>query len=115
MDQKVTEYINNFTDWRRHTLEELREIINSHEEINEDFKWRVPVWTSNGLLCAISGFKEHVKINFFQGAHLLEQIHFNSGLDSKDHRSINFGPSDKVNKEIIDNLIEQAIKFNKDK
>ncbi len=115
MNQNVTDYINSYTDWRGQALKELREIINSHPGVQEEFKWSVPVWTSNGLLCAISGFKGHVKINFFQGAHLPKKEHFNSGLDSKDHRSINFGANDKIDKVTINKLIGQAINLNKEK
>ena len=115
MHQKVTVKINSYTHWRGQALKELRENINSHPGIQEEFKWSVPVWTSNGLLCAISGFNGHVKINFFQGAHLPNQSYLDSGLDSKDHRSINFGLNDKLNKDTINELLEQAIKFNKEK
>ncbi len=115
MNQKVTEYINSYIDWRGQILKEFRVIINSHLEVQEDFKWGVPVWTSNGLLCAISCFKVHVKINFFHGSHLPDQSHFNSGLDSKDHRSINFSVSDKIDDVIINKLVQQAIEYNKEK
>lgn len=111
---KITEYITSFDDWRGEMLKELRQLINeTAPELTEDFKWNVPVWTHNGLVCAISAFKEHVKINFLKGAHLpVPQNMFNSGLDSKQHRSINFTKDDKLDKSALKQLIQAAATYN---
>lgn len=111
-DGQATEYINSFDDWRGNTLKELRELINA-TDLHEGFKWSVPVWTGNKMVCAISGFKDHVKINFFKGAHLSDQSAFNSGLDSKDHRSINISSTDKLDKAAIKQLILAAVAYDK--
>ncbi len=112
--EKITEYVNSFNDWRGKRLDELRRMINeSAPELTEDFKWSVPVWTRNGLVCAISAFKDHVKINFFKGAYLFDPNKlFNSGLDSKEHRSINFARSDKLNKPAITDLVRASLSLN---
>lgn len=113
-NNKITEHINSYTDWRGDLLSELRELINEAPlGLQEDFKWGVPVWTSNGLVCAVSGFKDHVKMNFFKGALLDDPKKvFNSGLDSKEHRSINFSRGDKVDKTAILNLLHAAVAYN---
>lgn len=113
---KVTEYINSFDDWRGELLRELRQLINqTAPELAEDFKWSVPVWTHNGLVCAISAFKDHVKINFLKGAFLdVPQNMFNSGLDSKMHRSINYKHGDKPDKLTLQKLIKAAVAYNRD-
>lgn len=92
-------------------LKELRQLINeAAPELTEDFKWSVPVWTHNGLVCAISAFKDHVKINFLRGASLpIPQSMFNSGLDSKMHRSINYSKGDKLDKPAVAQLVKAAI------
>ena len=114
MNEKVTAYVEGFTDWRGETLLKLRDIINtSGPELTEDFKWAVPVWTYNGLVGAISAFKDHVKINFFKGVYLPDQSHFNSGLESKEHRSINFSAGDKVDPQVIQQLVRAAVEHNK--
>ena len=107
---KVTNYINSFGDWRGERLKQLRELINATApELTEDFKWGVPVWTRNGLVLAISGFKDHVKINFLKGASLdVPQSMFNSGLDSKMHRSINFSEDDRIDKTTLSELVRAA-------
>src|SRR5690554_4784877 len=87
---KVDDFNNSFDDWRGQHLKELRQLINSAgTDLREEYKWNVPVWSGKHLVCAISGHKEYVKINFFKGVNLPGQSLFNSGLDSKEHRSIN--------------------------
>lgn len=113
--EKIIDKIQSYPDWRGERLTALREIINEcSPELSEDFKWNVPVWTDHGLVCAISAFKDHVKINFFQGAHLpVSPSIFNSGLDSKDHRSINFSETDSIDTDLIKKLVLAAIEYNK--
>lgn len=113
--EQITQYIANVTDWRGEKLAELRKIINqAAPELTEEFKWSVPVWTHNGMVCAISGFKDFVKINFFKGASLsAPEGLFNSGLDSKDHRSINIGQNDPIPAKAITALIHEAVSMNK--
>lgn len=108
---KITAHLNEAKDWRGDMLKELRQLINeTAPELAEDFKWGVPVWTHSGLVCAISAFK----INFFKGAYLPDPRNlFNSGLESKEHRSINFAQSDKLNKVAIADLARSAIAYNK--
>jgi hypothetical protein len=112
--EKISETINSYGGWRTDRLEELRQLINeTAPELTEDFKWGVPVWTYNGMVCAISGFKDHVKINFFKGAYLPNPKKlFNSGLDSKEHRSINFAKGDKLDKATVVGLIRAAVAYN---
>lgn len=112
---KIAECINGYGDWRTDLLKELRQLINdASPELNEDFKWGVPVWTSNGLVCAISGFKDHVKINFFKGVFLPDPKKIiNSGLESKEHRSVNFNKVDKPDKAALTALVRAAAAYNK--
>ena len=112
---EIDRLINSYSDWRGDLLRELRQLINeTSPELKEDFKWGVPVWENKGLVCAISAFKDHVKMNFFKGAHLdsIKNV-FNSGLDSKEHRSINFSKDDKVDVATIKLAIKVATDYNK--
>lgn len=112
---KIDDKIARYDDWRGERLKELRQLINeTAPELTEDFKWNTAVWTHNGLVCAISGFKEHVKFNFFKGAYLPDPNNlFNSGLDSKEHRSINLAQANKLDKPALKELIRAAIAYNK--
>ena len=115
--EQITERIASYQDWRGIRLAELREIIHAvAPELTEGWKWDVPVWLtpSGKLVCAISAFKDHVKINFFQGAQLPDPTGlFNSGLDSKAHRSINLAESDKINAPALREVIVAAIAYTK--
>ncbi len=115
LNERVTQYIDSVGDWRGDLLKELREVINSSvPSLVEDFKWGVPVWSNGKLVCAISAFKDHVKINFFKGVNLADpQKLFNNGLDSKEHRSIDFTEGDKLNMPGMIDLIKAAADFKK--
>jgi hypothetical protein len=116
MDSKemIDRQIAAFPDWRGEILRSLREVINSADpDIKEEWKWSTAVWTKSGLICAISAFKNHVKINFFQGAHLRD-MHglINAGFDSKDHRAIDFYEGELVDESKVRDLVQEAINFN---
>lgn len=110
----IDNQISSIADWRGELLSKLRETIHSADpEIVEEFKWDVPVFTHNGMVCAISAFKDHVKINFFKGAFLKDTDKlFNNGFTSKQHRSIDFFEGDKINESKLKELIQEAVKFN---
>jgi hypothetical protein len=112
--EKIDQMIAMFPDWRGDVLKILRKTINSTDsEIKEEWKWATAVWTKNGLVCATSAFKNHVKINFFKGASLQDPNKLiNAGHDSKDHRAIDFYEGDKIDEEGIRELVREAIALN---
>lgn len=108
---QIDRYIAGYTGWRGERLAQLRNLIHENgPELREEWKWNCPVWTKNGPVCAVSAFKNHVKINFFKGV-LLEDTGglFNSGLDSKHHRSINISEADELNEPALSAIIRQAV------
>jgi hypothetical protein len=111
----LEESIQQYGDWRTERLQELRKLINeTAPELQEGLKWGVPVWSYKGLVCAISGFKDHVKINFFKGAFLPNSSVFNNGLDSKEHRSVDFAEHDNIDKPALTALIKAAVEYNEE-
>ena len=71
------------------------------------------MWSYKGSIAAAGVFKEHIKINFFQGARLEEyQSSFNSGFDAKKSRGIDYFKEDKVDQEQLKKMILAAIKIN---
>lgn len=111
--QQIDTQIAGYGDWRSEKLTSLRTIIKSFTELDEVVKWGTAVYTHNGLVCAISGFKNHVKINFFNGASFADPDKvFNAGLESKKSRSIDFGEKDSIDESAIKSLIQEAIEFN---
>lgn len=110
-NSKIDEYLASLSGWQQANLAAFRQAV--HEvvpDVEEAWKWSVPVFLANGkMVCAMSTFKDHTKYNFFEGAELDDPHElFNSGLDSKQHRSINLSEGQKVDTEQLKNLIAQA-------
>jgi len=77
-------------------------------------KWDVPVFSHNGLVLALAAFKGNVKMNFFQGASLPDSHKlFNSGLEAKKTRAIDFHEKDKINEPALKDLIRAAVAHNR--
>jgi hypothetical protein len=110
IDQKIA----GLDDWRGPMMAALRELI--HEaapEIAEEWKWNTAVWTHNGLVCAVGAFKTHLKLNFFDGAALGDPDGlFNSGLDAKKTRAVDFQEGDELDANAIKRLIAAAVEHN---
>ena len=112
--QQITKYISETKDWRGKMLGRLRNLVLAAAPgITEEWKWGTPVWTQNGLVCAVGVFKNHVKMNFFKGAVLADPKKlFNSGLDAKAMRSIDYFEGDKLDEAGLKTLIRAAVALN---
>lgn len=112
--EQITTYIEGLGDWRGKQLARLRKLIlKAAPQLDEEWKWGTPVFTHNGLVCAISAFKEHVGINFFQGAFLKDPHRlFNSGLDAKAMRTIKLFEGDKLDDAAFRELVKTAVAYN---
>jgi hypothetical protein len=114
MTQQIKKYIADLNDWRGKKLASLRKLILSADsEIKEEWKWDVPVFTKNGMVCAISAFKDHVKINFFKGAKLSDPHKLlNNGFTSKQHRAIDFSEDTEIDEGKLRDLVKEAVGLN---
>ena len=114
---RIDKHIAGFTDWRGKQMARLGKVINSADpSLKEEWKWDIPLWSSNGNVCAIGAFKDHIKINFFKGASLADPHHlFNGGLEAKASRSIDLSQSDTVDEAALKELIRAAVARNKSK
>jgi hypothetical protein len=112
--QQITKYIAETKDWRGQMVGRLRKVVlAASPAITEEWKWGTPVWSENGLVCAAGVFEDHVKLNFFKGASLADPKRlFNSGLDAKATRSIDFREGDKLEEAGLKSLIRAAVAFN---
>jgi hypothetical protein len=110
----IDKQIADLNDWRGKVFARLRKIINAADpDIIEDWKWNTAVWNHNGMVCAVGGFKDHVKVNFFKGASLEDsQGLFNAGLEAKATRAIDFHAGDKIDEAALKNLVRAAIAYN---
>jgi hypothetical protein len=71
------------------------------------------VWAKSGMICSGGAFKDHVKLNFFNGASLEDpQGLFNAGLEAKVSRSIDYSKGENINEPALKVLVRAAIAFN---
>ncbi len=112
--QLITNQIAELTDWRGKLLARLRKLIlEADPDITEEWKWGTAVWSHKGNVVAIGAFKDHVKINFFQGASLKDAKGlFNAGLEAKATRAIDVHEGDKINESALKDLIRAAVAHN---
>lgn len=112
--QLISNQIAELADWRGKSMARLRKaILAAAPGIAEDRKWGTAVYVSQGNVAALSAFKDHVKINFFQGAALSDPHGlFNAGLDAKAMRSIDLFEGDKLDERALKELVRAAVAHN---
>lgn len=115
--QLIDARIKELGDWRGKMLGRLRALIKEADpEIVEEWKWSVPVWSHDGLICTGEVYRAVVKMTFAKGASLKDPSRlFNSSLEGNTRRAIDFREGEKVNEEALKTLIRAAVTLNKSK
>src|SRR5688572_33279950 len=100
--------------WRGKTLARLRALIKQADpDVVEEWKWNVPVWSHDGIICTGETYKSAVKLTFAKGASLEDPSGiFNSSLVGKTRRAIDFHEDDKIDEKALKALIREAVKLN---
>jgi hypothetical protein len=113
--QLIDERIEELGDWRGQMLAKVRSLIRQADpEVVEDWKWGIPVWSHDGLICTGETYKNHVKMTFAKGASLEDPSHvFNSSLEGNVRRAIDFHEGDDVDEPALKGLIRAAVALNK--
>jgi hypothetical protein len=112
--QMINARIEELGDWRGEMLSCLRALIKQADpEIIEEWKWGIPAWSHNGLVCTGETYKSVVKMTFAKGASLKDPSHlFNSSLEGNTRRAIDFHEGAEVNEKALIDLIRAAIAAN---
>jgi len=122
--QQIDAIIKKSGDWRGKRLSELRALIKKADSaVIEEVKWKkpsnpmgVPVWSHDGIVCIGEALKNAVRLTFPKGAQLKDPKKlFNTRLDSKTVRAIDFREGDVVDEAGLKALILEAIGLNKSK
>ena len=115
--QLIDARIKELGDWRGKMLSRLRALVKGADpEVVEEWKWNVPVWSHDGLICTGETYKNVVKMTFAQGAALKDPARvFNSSLEGNTRRAIDFREGEKINEEALKNLVRAAVTLNKSK
>ncbi len=110
----ISERIAELDDWRGKMLANIRKIIhNADPKIVEEWKWSIPVWSHDGLVCTGETYKSIVKITFAKGAFLKdEKSIFNASLDGNVRRAIDIHEGEKINESALKDLIRIAVAYN---
>jgi hypothetical protein len=91
--QSASELISNriveLGDWRGETLTRMRKLIKAADpNVVEEWKWGIPVWSHDGIICTGESYKKVVKLTFAKGASLKDPAHlFNSSLEGNVRRA----------------------------
>jgi len=112
--QRIDAQIAELGDWRGTLLARLRALIlEAAPQMTEEWKWDTAGWSQKGMVCSAGAFKDHVKLNFFKGASLPDPKGlFNSGLDAKATRAIDFNEGGSLDELALKELVRAAVAFN---
>jgi hypothetical protein len=122
--QQIDAILKKYDDWRGEMLSRLRALIKQADPaLVEEVKWKkpsrpegVPVWSHDGILCFCDTLKNAVRLTFPKGAQMKDpQKLFNTRLDSKTVRAIDFHEGDTINEAALKALILEAVGLNKSK
>jgi hypothetical protein len=117
----IDEHIGQLGDWRGEMLARLRGLIRAADpDVVEEVKWRkpsnpngVPTWSHDGIVCTGEIYKDKVKLTFAKGASLDDPSGvFNSSLEGKVRRAVDFHEGDDVNEAALADLIRAAAALN---
>jgi hypothetical protein len=119
--QQIDAIIREADDWRSKKLSLLRVSIKQADpDVIEEVKWKmpskpmgVPVWSHDGILCHADMLKNAVRLTFHRGALMKDPKKlFNTRLDSKTVRALDFHEGDTVDEAALKALIREAVELN---
>ena len=122
--QEVDAIIKELIDWRGKKLSQLRALIKKADPaVVEEVKWKkpsrpsgVPVWSHAGIICVADTLKNAVRLTFPKGAQVKDPKKlFNTRLDSKTVRAIDFPEDEAVDEAALKALILDAVRVNMSK
>jgi hypothetical protein len=113
----IDERIKELGDWRGKMLSQIRTLIKQADpDVVEEWKWRVPVWSHNGIICTGETYKNVVKMTFSKGAALEDPSSlFNSSLQGNTRRAIDFHEGEEIDKKALKALVRAAVMLNMSK
>ena len=122
--QQIDAIIKTSGDWRGKKLAQLRALIKKADPaVVEEVKWKkpsnpmgVPVWSHDGIICIGDTLKNAVRLTFPKGAQMKDPKRlFNTRLDSKTVRAIDFHDGEAVNEVALQALVRDAVSLNRPK
>jgi len=122
--QQIDAIIKESGNWRGEKLTLLRALIKQADSaVVEEVKWKkpsnpmgVPVWSHEGTICVGNVLKNAVRLTFPKGAQMKDPKNlFNTRLNSKTVRAIDFHKDDTIDEAGLKALILDAVELNTSK
>ncbi len=112
--QRITDHIADIGGWRGELLGRVRALIKAADpDIVEEWKWGIPVWSHDGIVCTGESYKSVVKMTFAKGASLKDPAKlFNSSLDGSVRRAIDVREGETLDAKAFKALIRAAVALN---
>lgn len=119
--EQIDDIIKKSGDWRGEKLSQLRALIKEADPaVVEEVKWKkpskpegVPVWSHDGIVCVADTLKNAVRLTFPKGTQVKDPKKlFNTRLDSKTVRAIDFHEGETIDDEALRALILEAVRVN---
>ena len=110
----ISKKIEELGGWRGKTLARMRKLVKAADpDVVEEWKWGVPVWSHDGIICTGEFYKSAVKLTFARGASLKDPARlFNSSLEGKVRRAIDIHEGEEVDEAAFKSLFRQAAALN---
>jgi hypothetical protein len=111
IDQRIVD----LGGWRGETLARMRALILAADpKMTEEWKWMVPIWSHDGIVCTGEAYKKVVKLTFARGASLPDPKRlFNSSLGGGTRRAIDIPEDGKVDARAFKALVKAAVAHNR--
>ena len=110
----IAQRIVDVAGWRGETLARMRTLIREADPaVTEEWKWDVPVWSHDGIVCTGEVYQNVVKLTFAHGAAVSDPSHlFNSSLQGNTRRAIDIHEGESVDGAAFKQLFLAAIARN---
>ena len=115
--ERISRRIAELGDWRGEALARVRTLIREADpDVVEEWKWNVPVWSHDGIICTGESYKTAVKLTFPKGASLKDPKRlFNSSLEGKVRRAIDIHEREAIEGPAFKALVREAVALNRAK
>jgi hypothetical protein len=110
----ISERIAQLADWRGKILGRMRKLIKEADpDVVEEWKWGIPVWSHDGIVCTGETYKKAVKLTFAKGASLKDPARlFNSSLEGNVRRAIDIPEGGELDASAFKALFREAVALN---
>lgn len=121
-ESQIDAIIKASSGWQGEKISFLRSLIKKADPlVVEEVKWKkpsrpsgVPVWSHNGIICVCDTLKNSIRLTFPKGAQISDPRRiFNSRLDSKTVRAIDFHDGEPVDNDAFEGIILDAVELNR--